>query len=212
MTISWQWAYLCWGDSILKLKWCLVIETGTLHLSHWYFNQNRNWIKFVMCLFITYLADHNEIFHTSRQLHCRNLGKTTLWSVQHSLNQSTLNFDQISNLIKIPLVGWVPGLLVSKNWEREKGIQGICSSIIRHTRGCQCDNYQHLHCWQGRCLDDMPLQNLLSHSLKSTLTTDYISPSALTILTHQLQVICHPWVHIPSLPFPPFHLQVTPPP
>ena len=48
-----------------------------------------------------YLADHNEISHTSRQWHCRNVWKIRLWSGEHNLNQSTENFDRISNFIEI---------------------------------------------------------------------------------------------------------------
>ena len=55
-----------------------------------------------------YSSDHNEILHTSRQCNYRDVCKILLWSVKHILNQSPLNFDQISNLIKISLVGWAP--------------------------------------------------------------------------------------------------------
>ena len=34
--------------------------------------------------------------------------KISLWSVEHIMNQSTPNFDQISNSIKISLEGRVP--------------------------------------------------------------------------------------------------------
>ena len=48
-------------------------------------------------------SDHNEILPTSRQLHCREVCKILLWSVQYILNQSTGNFGRISNSIEISL-------------------------------------------------------------------------------------------------------------
>ena len=52
--------------------------------------------NFVMLLFITYSADHNDILHTSRQLYCRDVCKISLWSARHILNQSNPNFGRIS--------------------------------------------------------------------------------------------------------------------
>ena len=43
------------------------------------------------------------------QLHCHDVCKILLWSVEYILNQSTANFGQISNLIEIVLVGRAPG-------------------------------------------------------------------------------------------------------
>ena len=37
-------------------------------------------------LFQIYLTDHNEILHTSRQCHCRDVCKISLWSVKYILN------------------------------------------------------------------------------------------------------------------------------
>ena len=65
--------------------------------------------SFVMFFFITYAADHNEIVHTSRQCNYRDMCKISLWSVERILNQSTANFDWISNSIEIALVGQAPG-------------------------------------------------------------------------------------------------------
>ena len=44
-------------------------------------------------------------FVQSRQLHCRDVCKISLWSIKHILNQSTSNFGLIFYLIKIFLVG-----------------------------------------------------------------------------------------------------------
>ena len=63
---------------------------------------------FAMFLFIIYSADHNEYLHTSRQWHCRDVSKISLWSVEHTSNQSPANFDRISYSIEISLVGWAP--------------------------------------------------------------------------------------------------------
>ena len=41
----------------------------------------------------------------SRQLHCRDVSKILLWSVENSLNQSTANFGRISNSIEISFMG-----------------------------------------------------------------------------------------------------------
>ena len=65
--------------------------------------------NFVMLLFITYSTDHNEILHTSRQEHCRDVCKISLGSNEQISNQNTPNFYRIWNTIEIPLVGWAPG-------------------------------------------------------------------------------------------------------
>ena len=44
------------------------------------------WNFVMFFLVITYSADRNEILHTSRQLHCRDVCKISLPSVKHSLN------------------------------------------------------------------------------------------------------------------------------
>ena len=44
----------------------------------------------------------------SRQLHCRDTHKISLWSVEYILNQSTANFGWISNSIEISFVGQAP--------------------------------------------------------------------------------------------------------
>ena len=56
-----------------------------------------------------YVADHNDILHTSRQCHCRDVCKISLWSVEYIRNKSILNFHRISNSIEICLVGRAPG-------------------------------------------------------------------------------------------------------
>ena len=49
------------------------------------------------------------MLHTSRQLHCRDVCKILLWSVEDILNQSTASFGRIANSIQISLVGRAPG-------------------------------------------------------------------------------------------------------
>ena len=49
-------------------------------------------LSFKICL-----TDHNEILHMSQQLHCRDVCKILLWSVENILIQSTTNFGRISN-------------------------------------------------------------------------------------------------------------------
>ena len=51
------------------------------------------------------LIDHSEILHTSWQLHCPDMCKISLWSIEYNLNQSTAKFGRISIMIKISLVG-----------------------------------------------------------------------------------------------------------
>ena len=53
--------------------------------------------KFAVLWFKAYSTDHNEILHTSRQLHCRDVCKISSWSVTHVLNWSTPNLGRISN-------------------------------------------------------------------------------------------------------------------
>ena len=55
-----------------------------------------------------YSTYHNEILHTSWQLHCRDVCKISLWSVAYILQWSTPNFGRISNLIEISLLGRAP--------------------------------------------------------------------------------------------------------
>ena len=71
--------------------------------------------NFIMFLFIIYSANRNEILHTSRQKHCRDMCKILLWLFEYILNQCNANFARISNWIKIPLVGWAPGAHCIKN-------------------------------------------------------------------------------------------------
>ena len=42
--------------------------------------------KFAVLWFDIYSKDHNEILRTSRQFHCRDMRKMSLWSVKHILN------------------------------------------------------------------------------------------------------------------------------
>ena len=69
--------------------------------------------KFAVLWFKTNSVNHNEILHTSRQCNCRDVCKILLWSVEHILNYSTPISYQISNSIKIPLVGQAPGRTMS---------------------------------------------------------------------------------------------------
>ena len=45
-----------------------------------------------------------------KELRCRDVWKTSLWSVKYILSQSMANFSQISNLIEILLVEQAPGV------------------------------------------------------------------------------------------------------
>ena len=42
--------------------------------------------KFAVLWFRGHSTDHNEILHTSRQCHCRDVCKISLWSVEHILD------------------------------------------------------------------------------------------------------------------------------
>ena len=42
--------------------------------------------KFAVLWFKMYSIDHNDILHTLRQCHCRDVCKISLWSVKHILN------------------------------------------------------------------------------------------------------------------------------
>ena len=48
----------------------------------------------------------------TRQCHCRDVCKISLWSVEYIRNYRVLNFHQISNSIEICLVGRAPVLLL----------------------------------------------------------------------------------------------------
>ena len=73
-----------------------------------------------------YVADHNDILHTSRQCHCRDVCKISLWSVEYIWNYSVLNFHRISNSIEICLVGRAPGVIS----EQHKHIHWIIYSTV----------------------------------------------------------------------------------
>ena len=65
--------------------------------------------KFAGLWFKMHSANHNEMLHKSRQLHCRDVCNISLWSVMYILNWTTPNFGRISNSIEISLVGRAPG-------------------------------------------------------------------------------------------------------
>ena len=44
------------------------------------------WQNYAVIWFKIYSNDHNEILHTSRQLHCRDVCKISLWSIEPILN------------------------------------------------------------------------------------------------------------------------------
>ena len=66
--------------------------------------------KFAVLSFKIFSTDHNKILPTPRQRNCRDVCKISLWLVKHILMLSFPNFDRISNLIEIVLVGRAPGL------------------------------------------------------------------------------------------------------
>ena len=79
---------------------------------------------------------HNEILHTSRQLHCRDVCKIPLWSVKHILNYSASNFDPIWNSIEISLVGWAPGThFTIDRWAHNWLLIKIHISLIFNSNG-----------------------------------------------------------------------------
>ena len=57
-----------------------------------------------------FTINHNNILHTSWQLHSRDVCKISFWLVEYILKQSTVNFGHISNLIKMLLVGRAPDI------------------------------------------------------------------------------------------------------
>ena len=67
--------------------------------------------------------------------------KILLWLYEHMLNQKTPNFYQISNLIKIPLVGRTPGLDDTEAiWENDQvgsymSYKWMNENLGRMTRG-----------------------------------------------------------------------------
>ena len=63
--------------------------------------------KFVVLCLKMFSTDHNEILHTSRQLHCRDMCKFSLWLAEYVMNKSITKFHW--NSIGIWLVGMVPG-------------------------------------------------------------------------------------------------------
>ena len=70
----------------------------------------RNSIKIWNALVKICTTDHNRILHTSRQLHCCDVCKISLWSVEYAQNNSITNVHWISNSIEISLVGRTPDI------------------------------------------------------------------------------------------------------
>ena len=67
--------------------------------------------KFGVFWFKMSFTDHNEILHMSQQLHCCDVCKILLWSVEYILSQITAKFCRISYSIEILLVGRAHGLI-----------------------------------------------------------------------------------------------------
>ena len=68
------------------------------------------WAKFGVLYYKMGSTDHNKILHTSWLWYCCDMLKTSLWSAIYAMKKSITKFHWIWNLIKILLVGWVPGL------------------------------------------------------------------------------------------------------
>ena len=82
--------------------------------------------KFAVLWLKIFSTDHNEILHTSRQLHvCR----ISLWSDEHFLNQRTPNFDRISNSVEIPLLLRAPG--IRHIWQETRDGTSYSSTVGR---------------------------------------------------------------------------------
>ena len=69
----------------LKQLKCLLLPGPGAHPTNVILIEFKIRPKFAMLWFKIY-SDHNEIFHMSRQLHCRDMCKILLWSVEHILN------------------------------------------------------------------------------------------------------------------------------
>ena len=85
-----------------------------------------------MLLFITYSVDNNQVLHTSRQLHCRDVCKMSLWSFKHILNQNIVNFDQISNSMKYR---WWDGRQDRGRTLSRRHTLGALSALLAHCEG-----------------------------------------------------------------------------
>ena len=79
----------------------------------WYFNRIEN----LKCTGLEYSTDHNEILHTSQQLHYRDMCKFSLSLAKYDMNKTITKFHWISNLIKIS-VGRVPGVSIVNTWKK----------------------------------------------------------------------------------------------
>ena len=79
------------------------------------------------------MADHNDILRTSRQCHCRDVCKISLWSVEYIRNYSVLNFHRISYSIEICLVGRAPGPPVESDYITSRNIQERITDNISHS-------------------------------------------------------------------------------
>ena len=71
------------------------------------FQSNSKFNQHLECSSLKYSQPVTKFLHTSRQLHCREVCKISLWSVEYISNKSTANFGGISISIEIKLVGRV---------------------------------------------------------------------------------------------------------
>ena len=73
----------------------LSLGFETRRQSHWgYFDQIPT--KFAMLWFKMCWTDHSKMLHTSRQYHCRDVSKISLWLAKYFMNKNffILQFDQ----------------------------------------------------------------------------------------------------------------------
>ena len=94
------WVNVLGAHHIAELLWH-VLDGDLAPIPLTIFRSNSKFDQNLQCSgFKIYLTDHNEILHTSQQLHCRDVCKISLWSVEYILNQGTPNLGQISNSIE----------------------------------------------------------------------------------------------------------------
>ena len=128
-----------------------------------------------------YLTDHNESLHMSRQLHCRDMCKISLWLVEYILKQSTANSGWISNLIEISLVGQVHGHLADvtkRNFSRRMvnyknepwGTSAIFAKISDVSENNSADMYYSDVAWALWCLKSLTTQLFVHHFVQAHIT------------------------------------------
>ena len=98
------------------------------------------------CLGLNELTDHNNILHTSRQLHCRDVCTISLWSADYIFKPEHYTFWSNFEIDRNPVSGMGAWSLSSQPWPwsvaqytlLDKQIN-LAAEHIQYTYGYECN-------------------------------------------------------------------------